>query len=322
MPKVSIITTTYNHKDFIKDTIESILSQTFTDWELLIWDDSPDELTWNIIKDYVKKYPDKIKAWHNSPNKWIVDNMNFLLGNISNNSEYIAFLEWDDLFNENNLEKKLRIFENNPDTMLVYSDIDIINWDGKIFIKDFYKVNKLQKIKNKEISKKDYIKIKQSLLVTWSNICIRKKIIDDIKIINITNEKKYWWSDYDFWFQVSTRYKIYWIEESLVKYRKHWSNISSDFNHMINLNNSIIDYYLKNKIIDEKLYNYKLYWLITLKSLNYIINNDKKNSFKEFKNSLKHNIFSFPIYKLAIIFFLIMPNKLNKIILNKLIKRW
>jgi glycosyltransferase involved in cell wall biosynthesis len=69
MPKVSIITTTYKHEKFVQDTIESLLAQTFTDWELLIGDDSPDDATWKIIEHYTEKYPNKIKGWHHSPNK-------------------------------------------------------------------------------------------------------------------------------------------------------------------------------------------------------------------------------------------------------------
>jgi glycosyltransferase involved in cell wall biosynthesis len=50
MSKVSIITTTYNHKNFIALTIESILSQTYTDWELIIGDDSANNDSWDIIQ--------------------------------------------------------------------------------------------------------------------------------------------------------------------------------------------------------------------------------------------------------------------------------
>ena len=93
MSKVSIITTTYKHDKFISHTIDSLLNQSFTDWELLIGDDSPDDATWNIIVSYVEKYPDKIYAWHHSPNKGIVGNTNFLLEHISEESEFVAFLE-------------------------------------------------------------------------------------------------------------------------------------------------------------------------------------------------------------------------------------
>lgn len=93
MPLISIVTTTYKHEKFIADTIKSILAQTFTDWELLIGDDSPDNATWDIIQSYVVKYPDKIKVWHHSTNKGLVENMNFLISKADPDSEYIAFLE-------------------------------------------------------------------------------------------------------------------------------------------------------------------------------------------------------------------------------------
>jgi glycosyltransferase involved in cell wall biosynthesis len=79
MPHISIITTTYNHSDYIAHTIESVLSQTFDNWTMYIGDDSPDTRTWDIIATYVEKYPDKIKAYRNIPSLGIVGNMNRLL---------------------------------------------------------------------------------------------------------------------------------------------------------------------------------------------------------------------------------------------------
>jgi glycosyltransferase involved in cell wall biosynthesis len=115
MTHISIITTTYKHQKFIARTIESVLLQTHTDRELLIGDDSPDDATREIIQHYVVKYPDKIKARHHTPNKGIVDNMNFLIEKISTNSQYVAFLEGDDMYTPDNLEKKLQIFTQYPD---------------------------------------------------------------------------------------------------------------------------------------------------------------------------------------------------------------
>ena len=135
MPKISIITTTYKHQDFIEDTIKSVLSQTYTDWELLIGDDSPDNKTWNIIEKYTKQYPDKIKAWHHNPNKGIVDNMNFLLSKISNDSKYIAFLEGDDMYTPDNLEEKIKIFKEYPEVKMVYNNFDYIGKDNQFINK-------------------------------------------------------------------------------------------------------------------------------------------------------------------------------------------
>jgi len=93
MPLISIITTTYNHKEYIAKTIQSILCQNFTDWELLIGDDSPNNETREIIETYIKKYPEKIKARHHTPSKHIVENTNFLIKQADKKSQYLAFLE-------------------------------------------------------------------------------------------------------------------------------------------------------------------------------------------------------------------------------------
>jgi glycosyltransferase involved in cell wall biosynthesis len=93
MPHISIITTTYNHSDYIAHTIESVLSQTYTDWTMYIGDDSPDTRTWDIIQQYAAKYPTKIKAYRSIPSLGIVGNMNMLLSKVPDNSTYISFLE-------------------------------------------------------------------------------------------------------------------------------------------------------------------------------------------------------------------------------------
>jgi len=67
MPKISIITTTYKHEKFVRDTIESVLAQTFTDWELLIGDDNSPDKTYEIVLEYAKK-DSRIKVWKNPTN--------------------------------------------------------------------------------------------------------------------------------------------------------------------------------------------------------------------------------------------------------------
>jgi len=320
MPKISIITTTYKHEDFIAETIESVLSQTFTDWELLIWDDSPDDKTWNIIQEYVKKYPDKIKAWHHSINKWIVDNLNFLIEKISKESEYIAFLEWDDIFKNNNLEKKLEIFQKYPEVKLVYNNLDFINKNWKIFHTDFLKKAPFY-LKNNKLSKEDFIKY-ETFYGSYSSLMIEKKVLFKEKILNPTQDKLYSVSDWDLFFRIATKYNCYGIKESLTLYRRHNTSVSQNNLKLFNDLEIQMNEYLKNWFVNIKLYNFKMSFISILKSVSYIENNQKILAFKELYNSLKHNIFSYPIYKLAIIFFLISPNKLNKIILSKLIKRW
>lgn len=67
MPLISIITTTYKHEKFITETIESILSQTFMDWELLIGDDNSPDSTYEIALKYAEK-DSRIKVWKHPEN--------------------------------------------------------------------------------------------------------------------------------------------------------------------------------------------------------------------------------------------------------------
>ena len=73
MPKVSVILTSYNHAKYLCEAIDSVLNQTFTDFELIIWDDvSPDE-SWELINQY--KDP-RIKTFQNDKNKGFVFGLN------------------------------------------------------------------------------------------------------------------------------------------------------------------------------------------------------------------------------------------------------
>lgn len=113
MPLISIIHTTYRQEKFTRSALDSILAQTFNDWEILIGDDSPDNVTWEIVQEYVAQYPAKIRAWHHYPNKGLAENMKFLLKQVNPESEYISFLEGDDMYAPDNLEEKMKIFERN-----------------------------------------------------------------------------------------------------------------------------------------------------------------------------------------------------------------
>ncbi|GAI43494.1 unnamed protein product, partial [marine sediment metagenome] len=60
MPTVSIIVATYNCARFIREAVDSVLTQTYEDWEIIIVDDGSTDNTWQILNPYLKAYPQKI----------------------------------------------------------------------------------------------------------------------------------------------------------------------------------------------------------------------------------------------------------------------
>lgn len=93
--KHSIVTITYNQENTIRETIESVLSQSVKPWEYIIVDDASQDETWNIISDYQKRFPTLIKAFRNPHNKGVFCNFNDTLK--LPNGDFINFVSGDDL---------------------------------------------------------------------------------------------------------------------------------------------------------------------------------------------------------------------------------
>jgi len=223
MPLISIITTTYKHQDFIAYTIESVLSQTFSDWELLIGDDSPDDATWCIIQSYVAKYPNKIKARHHNPNKGIVDNMNFLIGQTSQESQYIAFLEGDDMYMPTNLEEKIKVFEKCDDVWLVYSNFSKINETWNIIQQHVY--HNTEPFSWWPQDKYRFVR-DPSNVMSYSSGLIKKSILNTCFIRTMPWLQYCVASDRDFYVQVVSHYRVGYIPNNLMCYRVHANNLT------------------------------------------------------------------------------------------------
>ncbi|MDD3645903.1 MAG: glycosyltransferase [Candidatus Gracilibacteria bacterium] len=312
MPRVSIITTTYKHQDFIAETIESVLSQTFTDWELLIGDDSPDDLTWNIIQEYVQRYPDKIKAWHYKQNKGIVNNMNFLIDKISNESEYIAFLEGDDLFTPDNLEKKIDIFKKYKDVKMVYNNLDYIDKDSNILLKDFFKgLNSV--IQNKKLELENFVN-GNGYYNSYSSLMIKKDLFKIFKITGLGN-KNFVASDWYLFGNIANNYNIYGIKDSLTLLRKHGENTSSDFLRMYKDVVTVFEKFKEEK--PEININYKIFQLKTYLSY---LNHERLSTIKFGIISFRYSLTKDFPQRIGMILLSLFPKKINNYLYNKLKK--
>lgn len=101
---VSIIIPCYNSALYITETLDSVLSQTYTNWECIIVDDHSTDNSLGIIKQYIEKYPDKIKLFAN-PRKGACAARNF--GFCVSKGEYIQFLDSDDIICSEKIEKQV-----------------------------------------------------------------------------------------------------------------------------------------------------------------------------------------------------------------------
>ena len=124
---VSIITPMYNSGKFIKDTIDSVLSQTYKEWEMIIVDDCSTDISPEIVKSYVGS-ESRIKYIRTDKNGGVSNARNIALKNA--NGQYIAFLDSDDIWDKEKLEKQIN-FMKEKDCAISFTSYELIDEENK-----------------------------------------------------------------------------------------------------------------------------------------------------------------------------------------------
>ncbi len=134
--KVSVICVTYNHEKYIRQALDSIVSQkTDFDFEILVGEDCSTDSTRDILKEYEKKYPNLFRMYYRDKNLGATLNEYELF--MDAKGDYIAALELDDIWtDEDKLQKQFEFLENNKEYIGVAHDFDIIDKDGNVIEDD------------------------------------------------------------------------------------------------------------------------------------------------------------------------------------------
>lgn len=215
--KISIITTSYNYEEYIKETIESVLAQTYTNWEMIIVDDGSKDNSINTIKEYCEK-DKRIKLYQhkNAENKGIVESVK--LGVEKSTTDWIVFLESDDTICPEYLETKIEVIKKHPDVKFIFNDVNMFG--DKERIKEYQKYLIISKGILSQYSYptnllKHFIGI--NLVPTFSVVMLNKEILKDIDY----NVKFKPISDWYLWAQLAVDNKFYYIDEKLTNWRMH-----------------------------------------------------------------------------------------------------
>jgi glycosyltransferase involved in cell wall biosynthesis len=130
-PMVSVITCFYKEEKFLEETIQSVVRQSYTHWELILVDDGSPDSSPDIALRYAKEYPGKIiyLQHKNHANKGVCKSRN--LGIAHARGEYIAYLDADDVWLATKLENQLNLFDKLPQaTVLMEASLYWYSWQG------------------------------------------------------------------------------------------------------------------------------------------------------------------------------------------------
>lgn len=206
-PKVSIIVPTYNRSDYIIEMIESVVSQTYQNWELIIVDDGSTDDTKSIISPYISEKIRYFELEH------IGRSYARNYGIKQSTGEFISYLDSDDVFLNTKTEKQVNWLLNHPDYAMVYASALRINDFGEYF-PIMYLAERSGHI-YKDVAM--FIPV----TITLPSVMIRKEIQE---IIGGFDEELDRFEDTDMWRRVARDYKIGALIEPLIKVRTHQEN--------------------------------------------------------------------------------------------------
>lgn len=247
MDLVSIITPTYNSEKYIKETINSVLSQTYQNWEMIIVDDCSTDNTVRIIEEEMEKNS-RIRFIQLQENQGAAVARNTAINYA--NGRYIAFLDSDDLWEMNKLEVQVS-FMNMNNIPFSYTSYKIINENGEETGKV---VNVPEKI--------DYNQLLKNTIIGCLTVMLDINKFGRVQMPNMRTRQ-----DTALWLSILKQgYIAYGIQQPLAKYRKKSGSISSNKLKMAKQN-----WKLYREI--ENLSLVKSIWCF----LNYAYNGIKKN---------------------------------------------
>ncbi|MBE9212352.1 glycosyltransferase family 2 protein [Plectonema cf. radiosum LEGE 06105] len=213
----TVVMPAYNAAPYLAQTIESVLSQTFTDFELLIIDDGSTDNTAVIAEDYQQK--DKRVKLLIQSNRGVSATRN--QGIASSNSPYIAFIDADDKWFPDKLALHYQHLEKNPHLGVSYAKVEFLTPDGKHTRK--IAQGRLTKLQPQHF-------LYENPTMTVSNLVIRRQVFEEIGCFDCNMNYS---EDLDFLFRIAcSQWKIEGIDHVLLGYRTTQGGLSSQLYKM------------------------------------------------------------------------------------------
>jgi len=217
---IDILLAVYNGQKYLTEQIDSLLAQTYSNYQILIRDDNSTDNSLEIIKEYCKQYPDKIKL--------VTDNLNNLgpSGNFSkllehSHNDYSMFCDQDDIWLPDKIKLTLykmkaaeELYHGLP--ILIHSDMKVVDYELNTIAGSFWELKKIDP--NKSNNLKNII---FNNTVTGCTAMINRNLRNIITPIPENVRVHDWWTAMN-----AAKYgKIFFIPQQTVLYRQHSNNI-------------------------------------------------------------------------------------------------
>jgi glycosyltransferase involved in cell wall biosynthesis len=227
MPSVSVIIPTHNRASMVKEAIQSVLSQTYKDFELIVVDDGSTDNTHELVTSLSDKV---VYVYQPNNGRSSARNHGIRLAR----GKYIAFLDSDDLFLPTKLQKQVSLMEKNNDYLLSHTSYQHINAEG-----DY-----IGEVKSGTFSGNVYPKIIRRCVIATPTVMVRSEALSEDTSFNETISIG---EDAILWIQLARKSKILGINEPLTKVRISGISAAFDLQAQITGVTNIIEYTVKRE---------------------------------------------------------------------------
>lgn len=206
MPKVSVIVPTFNRAAILRETLGSILCQTFPDFELIVVDNESTDGTEAVVRSFADP---RIRYFRHANGGIVAVNRNF--GMAAARGEYIAFCDDDDQWMPEKLARQLEAFARDGGLGLVCTNA--VDFDGQ----RERGIRVTRKLRPRDFS---FEGLARGSYIINSSVMVRKRAIEEVGPMDESPEI-FTAEDFELWLRIARRYRIVFLKEPLVRYRVH-----------------------------------------------------------------------------------------------------
>lgn len=237
MSKITVWLTSYNHERFIEQSIKSILSQTYTDFELFIIDDCSTDNSWKIIRKY-EKIDKRIKAirhTHNYGESGLRNSLNKI------NGDYIAIAHSDDMWVPDKLEKQVKVLEEKKNIMACFTLVNVIDDNGNILNDSSHQYYRVFEQPNRTRFEWLNYFFNNGNCLCHPSVLIRKTAYTELGILS---KGLHGFPDFYQWIKLCESADIYVLQEKLSCFRVHEDGSNTSGENIQNMNRIYTEEYL------------------------------------------------------------------------------
>jgi glycosyltransferase involved in cell wall biosynthesis len=237
-PLISVILPSYNYARYLRAALDSIVSQTYTHWELIAVDDGSKDASLSILQEYAAQYPENMRVLTHPHHENRGLKESYKLAFEHANGDIVTFLEADDLWYPDSIRLRVDVLAHHPDVAVVYSGIEIFGyWDWHHPFRSLFRYAGVQwyllrialSVPKHVPFSANALRLNRIPIPTFSCAMVRKSALQQLDFAMPKDTGA--WFDKWLWAQVSMKGKFYYLAIPLTRWRRHLGSYEATFLH-------------------------------------------------------------------------------------------